>query len=324
MSALSLEQRDRFTAPEIPTFVRALGSPLPAELREFATRPGPQSILVRGPPGAGKTSLGLALLEAFSGERILVTERVSEPELRRDFPWFLPGGTEPIQIVNAMEHTRGLAESAAAVNSMSGIINPASRDALGDFLLLPDAVQVAFACIDPKQPVMVVIDSWDALVEAYMARGPADHHGMANREDIERLLLGTMQRSEVTLVLILEREEQSQLDYLVIAVVSTEKQMVEGRLERRLYIPKLRGQRLETPSYPYTLEGAKFQPIPPIRSGNTLHGAPAPWHGEASPRPRGREGASGPGGPTSPSLLGVSRWERRPLSRPISGSAFPL
>jgi KaiC/GvpD/RAD55 family RecA-like ATPase len=242
---------------------------LPAEIQTFVARPGPQSLLVRGPPGSGKTTLGLALLGAFTGRRILVTNRVSQTELRGDFPWLHLGEADGIQVIDASDRSHGLAEAAMAVHELPKIVTEETGEDVSSFMWLPEAVQEAYSSIDSNRPAMVVIDSWDALVEDFMASGPSDHLATPERQDVERLLLSFMRRSEVTLVLILERDIPSQLDYLVNAVVTTDRTLTDGRLERWLYLPKLRGQRIETPSYPFTLEGSRFRTIPPFRYGKS-------------------------------------------------------
>jgi GvpD gas vesicle protein len=259
---------------------------LPSELRTFVSRPGPLTLLVRGPPGSGKTTLGLALLGAFRGSRILITNRVDQAELRGDFPWLELEGANSIQVIEAQDSTHGLVEAAAAVNSLSSILSPEGNEDLGKFMWLPQPVQVAYACIDPSRPTLVVIDSWDALVEEFMGRTPSRDHPAPSREEVERLLLTYMQRSGVTLVLILEREDQSQLDYLVNAVVVTERKTIEGRLERWLYVPKLRGQRIDTPSYPFTLEDARFRAIPPFTFRRASSGSLSPRAIVCEPSPK--------------------------------------
>jgi KaiC/GvpD/RAD55 family RecA-like ATPase len=245
---------------------------IPVELRAFLSRPGPQSLLIRGPPGCGKTTLSLALLDAFPGTRVLVTNRVTDAELRVDFPWLALGGPDPIQIVDAERPEYGIEQAARAVHALASLVDRSGSEDVSSFLWLPQAIQEAYASLDPERPAMVVVDSWDALVEEFIAHVTDGRIGLPGREDVERLLLAYMRRSMVTLVLVLEREGQTQLDYLVTAVVATDKQTVAGRLERTLALPKLRGLRIATPSYPYSLEGARFQSIPPFRH-SSLHGA---------------------------------------------------
>jgi KaiC/GvpD/RAD55 family RecA-like ATPase len=271
--------------PRVPPIRVNVEPCLPPELSTFVSKIGSRSLLVRGPPGSGKSTLGLALLEAFEGTRILVTNRVDEVELREDYPWLQLDGANPIQVVEAQDSSRGLNEAAEAVNSISGLVTGADSADMRNFLLLPEAIQVAYALIDVNRPSIVVVDSWDALVEDFMEKGNSTKRPVATREEVERLLLSYMRRTSVTLVLILERDIQSQLDYLVHAVVTTERKTVDGRLERWLYVPKLRGQRIETPSYPFTLEGARFRALPPFRFRKKSAGSRAAHAVEGEPSP---------------------------------------
>jgi KaiC/GvpD/RAD55 family RecA-like ATPase len=268
---------------------------LPAEIRTFVARPGPQSLLIRGSPGSGKTTLGLALLGAFPGQRILVTNRVSDTELRGDFPWLHLGGVDPIQVIDASNRTRGLAEAALAVHDLPKVLSGETGGEVSNFMWLPEAVQEAYSSMESDRPSMVIIDSWDALVEDFMATRPSGHLPTPVREDVERLLLSFMRRSGVTLVLILERDVQTQLDYLVNAVVTTEKELVNGRLERWLYIPKLRGQRIETPSYPFSLEGSRFRTVRPFRFGRRTNGGQRASEIAGEPPPEPMVGRVWPG-----------------------------
>ncbi|MCI4329855.1 MAG: hypothetical protein L3J80_03170 [Thermoplasmata archaeon] len=254
---------------------------LPAELREFLALPGPQTLLVRGPPGSGKSTLCLALLEAFAGERVLVTSRVSQGELRREFPWIGDVGAAAIHLVDASAtdppYRGGFATATGTAILEDG--EPAERQALAEFLMLPSPVQDAWSRLPNDRPSVVVIDSWDALVEQYL--GMRSHQGpdSLDRAEVERMLLRRMGRSRSHLILVLEREEQSQLDYLVNGVVVTRRELTDDRLERWLLLPKLRGIRVANSSYPYTVEGAKFQCIEPVRANVDLRG------GEIDPEP---------------------------------------
>jgi hypothetical protein len=89
--------------------------------------------------------------------------------------------------------------------------------------------------------------------------------------------------------MVLETEQQSQLDYLVNGVVVTRRELVNDRLERWLLLPKLRGVRIASAAYPYTVEGAKFQCIEPLRPYTQLH------RGHIDPEPDPMPGFLWPG-----------------------------
>jgi KaiC/GvpD/RAD55 family RecA-like ATPase len=250
-----------------PRFGMSSAVRLPSELRQFLQLPGPQSLIIRGPPGSGKTTLGLALLEASGGDRILISNRVGLEELGREFPWLGENGTSRIQLVDASDLDVPLEGLKRAVTNSTMIQEPDSseRRRLLDFIALPPAIQDAWSRLPPDAPSTVVVDSWDALIEHFLGRHRVQPDFATDRPEVERLLLQWMGRSRTHLILILETDQQSQLDYLVNGVIVTRREFVNDRLERWLHLPKLRGIRIANASYPYTVEGAKFQCIEPLR-----------------------------------------------------------
>ena len=113
------------------------------------------------------------------------------------------------------------------------------------------------------QRVMIVVDSWDAFVEECIDLLPSSAGMHLNRDELERMALRLVSRGTAHLVLVLERPQPSQLDYLVDGIISTTHDVEDTHPERWVMMPKLRGVRIENESYPYTLEGGKFKCIAP-------------------------------------------------------------
>jgi KaiC/GvpD/RAD55 family RecA-like ATPase len=263
----------------------SLAGRLPEELREFLSLPGPQSLLIRGPPGSGKTTLCLALLEVANGRRVLVTSRVSQSELQRGFPWLGENESARIRIVDTsnldatvQEVGRSLAESRRLVEDSS-----VKNRELTEFMWLPSPVQDAWSQLPTDAPSIMIIDSWDALIEQYTGGVGANNPDLPSREEVERMLLRHLGRGRAHVVIVLERREESQLDYLVNGVVVTQREMVNDRLERWVHLPKLRGIRIANAYYPYTVEAARFQCIEPIKAYTQMRRGPHEPEPDAMP-----------------------------------------
>lgn len=238
---------------------------IPTELAHFLNRPVPQSVLVRGLPGTGKTTLVCALLDAYRGRRIYVSGRVSRGDLERDFSSLSNSvRSGKVSIVEMGLGRTGLGQTLSALKGLDQLVEGGLASVDLRALLLPQEVLDAWSQASASTPTLIVIDSWDAIVERYMdgARGP---NGPAfSREEIERVALAQMAQGPVFFVLVSERPDSGQLDYLVNGVVSLERETREGRLERWLKIDKLRGTRVTHSRYPFSLEGGRFQCIAPV------------------------------------------------------------
>lgn len=241
---------------------------LPTELTQFLNRPSPQALVIRGAPGTGKSLLALALIEAFPGRRIYVSSRVPRSHLTLDIPSFgrlvdagqlsivdvTAGGTDLRTASRSLESARGLVESDDSTDALRA-------------LLLPPEVLEAWSQASPSSPTLIVLDSWDAIVERHVDIVRNVHDSLPSREELERVALSQMTAGPVFLVMVIERPEAGQLEYLVDGVVTVDRQIHEDRMERWLRIEKLRGTRIAYSSYPFSLEGGRFQCIVPLGLG---------------------------------------------------------
>ena len=125
------------------------------------------------------------------------------------------------------------------------------------------------------------------------------------REEIEPIVLAQMAEGPVFLVAAVEHREAPQLEHLVDGAVSLEREVRDGRSERRLRIEKLRGPRITHPSYPFSLEGGRFQCLEPLRANLR------PDFRRADPEPDGSAARLSPG-----SSDYATRFGRLPIHQP--------
>ncbi|HLY77040.1 MAG TPA: gas vesicle protein GvpD P-loop domain-containing protein, partial [Thermoplasmata archaeon] len=73
--------------PAPPPFENVGDWHLPTEIRRFFRSRVGQSLLIRGAPGTGKTTLALSLLAGLKTPGFYVSTRVFYPELIEHYPW---------------------------------------------------------------------------------------------------------------------------------------------------------------------------------------------------------------------------------------------
>ena len=195
---------------------------------------------------------------------MLVTSRVTSREIEQDYPWLRSDVEGPVEIIESLTGSSRIEAKGRAMEASAKLVLAPSGDAELEKLWLPDSLIEAFSRIGAGRPGMVVVDSWDALVEHYVGAAKPDAGRYPDRQEIERLMLGLLGRGMVHLVLVVEREGPTQLDYLVDGVIACVVSSNEDHLERWSHLKKMRGVRVNHAWYPYTLEGGRFLCIAPM------------------------------------------------------------
>ena len=203
---------------------------------------GGRSVIVRGDPGTGKTSFVLQLLDYHSKNNfksVYMSTRLSAKTLKSHQPWveMVQGkyGTVP----RLAEDQIGFQDS----RRMDGV----------------RAITGLRAYLEQVGNPFVVLDSWEGLFFESHTLGV---------EEISKLV----EDYDARFVVVTERREQTDLDYLLDGVIVLRRKFHEGRVVREIELKKLRGVSIKQSRFIFTLDQGKFRYLPPLSSQNLVGG----------------------------------------------------
>ncbi|MHB8565894.1 MAG: RAD55 family ATPase [Nitrososphaerales archaeon] len=195
---------------------------------------GGRSVLIRGDPGTGKTSLVLQLLDYHSKngfKSIYMSTRLSAETLKSHQPWVEVAQGKYGTVPRLAENQIGFQDS----RRMDGV------RALAGMRQYLEQVKNPF----------VVLDSWEGLFFETHTLGV---------EAISKLV----EDYDARFVVVTERREQTDLDYLLDGVVVLRRKFHEGRIVREIELKKLRGVSINQSRFLFTLESGRFRYLPPF------------------------------------------------------------
>jgi KaiC/GvpD/RAD55 family RecA-like ATPase len=214
---------------------------MPDELMRFIQR-DTYSLLIKGFAGTGKTTLALTILRALESKNnfFYISTRISPKQLFQYYPWLAKfvEQPKPANPGEAPEHGPLTSFEDARLDEPESLFE-----------------RITNQLMDIKSPV-IIIDSWDAIA-SFM-----DKEARLNNE---RVLQTWRERAGAKLIFISEHPEDTTLDFLVDGIVELKQSYHESVRVREIFLLKLRGVRIERPSYIYTLDNSVFRSFAPYR-----------------------------------------------------------
>src|SRR5467141_657089 len=221
-------------------------------------RPGPEEILglisnflesagnvllIQGPPGAGKTTLALELLQRAKATRMGRTEipparlyvpsRVPPNKLRKHFPW-----------IHEMHDPFSKKTSSDRPIEGSDAIQVSEPD---------DVFNKVLTLKRSRLRGLMVIDSWEGTLRNTSEDG---------RRMIESAILSDPDDNRVGVVLVSEGGRVGDLPNLVDGIVTLSSSELDGRRLRPIVVNKLRGLRVKSDRALFSLDKGKFNLLP--------------------------------------------------------------
>ncbi|MFB0563076.1 MAG: RAD55 family ATPase [Candidatus Lokiarchaeia archaeon] len=195
------------------------------------------SLHIKGSAGTGKTTLALELVRLFPAESsaVYLSTQVSPVKLYEQFPW-------SESCVNQ--------ENILDVNT--SLYNQTKEETLFEYVDKPSFFRNLYSRVldVAEKRVTIIVDSLDSLKSNIKVP--------ERNLSVERDILEMAERVNANVIFISELSGESKLDYMVDGVVRLEKDIVNERLFRKLYIEKIKRTRIENPMYLFTLKDGRF------------------------------------------------------------------
>jgi KaiC/GvpD/RAD55 family RecA-like ATPase len=203
---------------------------IPDEIISFFRENVGDMILVKGPPGSGKTLFSLECMKALCQRKkgITIFPRMDREQLLSEFNW--------------------LSDDFSKGNLMAFHGNTKMAD--------PNWFKREFELLSSKiegEPIgFMLFDTIDAITEEY-----------ENPERKMKELMSLVQSSNVSAIMVMENEGTTYLDHLAGAIVHLSVQELDNRKFRALNIEKMRGVEIRNHNYLFTLHNGTFKAFKP-------------------------------------------------------------
>ena len=182
---------------------------------------GGHSLQIKGPAGTGKTTLALVIAKDISskGNAIYLSTRVSSEQILTQFPW-----------------VRDFLEEQNILDAKRCYITSYIRRSGREYTDQPEFLKTINEKIQTskRRPVTIIIDSLEAL---------KTNLNISKAEStLETILLELGEKTVTNMLFVSEISGENILDYLVDGLVKLEREIINGRLVRKMYLEKMRAQ----------------------------------------------------------------------------------
>ena len=198
---------------------------------ESLLKPFIKTIVIKGKPGAGKTTLSFELIRT-AGSGLYVSTRVALKELVDQYPYIKPLVEEGA--------VRGISFEDLRLGSAA------------------DVMEAVIKATEELKSLVIVLDSWDSI---------AKELDPIERLRTEKSLAAMVEPADSKLVFVSETAESSTLDYLADAIVVLEDREVDGVRMRYISWEKIRGTPIPQKRYIFTLHEGRFRMFQPSAIG---------------------------------------------------------
>ncbi len=211
---------------------------IPAELAHFL-RQETYSLLIKGHTGTGKTTLALSILRALNMDKncLYISTRISPDQIFQYHTWLNDFFSHPKKTTDSSPD-----ELEDEKNNQSIFVDGRLDEPVALFERITNEL------MDVKAPT-IVIDFWDSI-GFFMDKEAS----MSN----SKVLQTWRERAGAKLIFVTEHPEDRALDFLTDGIVELRQKYYNERVIREIVLSKLRGVRINKPSYIFSVDNGMF------------------------------------------------------------------
>lgn len=268
----------------------------PGEVVDFFGGTGGRSLLIKGRAGTGKTTFALQLMEELAepDRSFYLSTRVSDEALYNQFPWLkdkemqgqvIDSGRVLLNtLIGGMGDDDEIEEEAlpeedqARINVARQFLDSITEEEMGPPTTVDRTNLKALVENNPMPEVeriyervefclpektLFIVDSIEGITHKY---------GVEPEDLITTLQKDLVENSNTNLILVLEKAEAPDLEYLVDGVIDLVRAKKEERRIRGMTLEKLRATEIKQPEYLLTLQFGRFRCFEPFETDYTSTG----------------------------------------------------
>ncbi|MFP3318435.1 MAG: gas vesicle protein GvpD P-loop domain-containing protein [Thermoplasmata archaeon] len=228
------------------------------------------SLIIKGPPGSGKTTFALSLLESLlNTHKILYfSTRIGDVSLYQQFPWLkkiekniriLVVTEQFLSEIYKEEPEEEYKEAARKFLKELNKKREVGRIYINELLKdkrVPE-IKHLYREINSALPEksIIVIDSLEGITGKYNINEAMFAYMIQN---------DLVESADATVIFVSEKESESMEDYVVDGIINISYSIEDGRRIRKFTLKKLRGGEINTSSYAFTLDSGRFYVFQPL------------------------------------------------------------
>jgi KaiC/GvpD/RAD55 family RecA-like ATPase len=221
---------------------------LPDEFSSFINTDKSYSLLIKGLPGTGKSSLALEIVARMPNS-FFISTRIDPASIMDDFHW----------LEETIDQDRKYPFFIDA--TLSGKVSKNNSTQIINYETIPEFVQQLFTLGTKQSTRVFVIDSWNAVTRN-LSETQVQHW--------ESAIVQRLQGKNDKIIFVVEGVKDSTLDWMVDGIVVLSKRITTSphgvaRRIRELSFPKMRGRQILNETYLMTLAKGRIKTFSPFK-----------------------------------------------------------